>query len=120
MQSSEQFTTLPVEDFDAVMFQNAFGVNCSDENSNPNLLFEVQAESSLTVTDNALCLIDVSLLNPLLSVQAPDEETFEDDFNGIDSVSLLFLSETATASSTEDKENESQKTSPMVNQVSRI
>ena len=86
------------------MFQNAFGDNCSDENINSNSLFEVQAESTSTVTDNALCLIDDFLLNPLLSVQALHEETFEDDFNDINSVSLQSLSETATASSTDGNE----------------
>jgi len=107
LQSSEHFTTLPVEDFDAVMQEIAVGDNLAHEDSNPSSIFEVQLESALTVPDNAISLIDDSLSNPLLSVDTLDvEETFQANLNDIDSVGLQSLSETASASSTDDNENE--------------
>ena len=95
--------TLPPDpDFDDLLFQNSIG-------DTSNALDEVNTESVLTVTANVSLNAESAshdLNNSLSSVQALGEDLVEEDFLDLDSNSILSIPDTATVSSTDDKDNE--------------
>ena len=95
--------TLPHEpDFDVLLFENSIG----DTN---NVLDEVNTDSAFTVTANVPVIAEFTshdLDNSLSSAHVLGDEHVEDDFLDLDSNSIVSFSDTATASSSDDKENE--------------